>query len=399
MQLTWWHIALLLGWAGICCVWLGLLIAQFRAKSEGLLLRPVADSPPASEPPVAVVIPARNEAENIGGCLESVLSQNYGGFRVIVADDRSEDGTGAIAARIARSDDRVQVVRIDELPAGWMGKTHALWKATQHASEEWLLYIDADCRLDPPALRTAITVARSRHVQFLSLWPRQARGGFWEHLLIPLCAGIIALWYRSPQQAGRSRRPPFANGQFLLIHRDAYERIGGHEAVRTALIEDVMLAERIAALGIPAWSGAGAELFSVRMYRSLAEIVSGWTRIYVGALRSRVKLLASVAWLLLGSAWPYAALLWGLARWQAGQRGPFTAAVILLGGIHLFLMMLVSMRFWRLGRCRRIYLLAYPVSVIVVIAILLRAERVLSRGSRVRWRGTDYTISPAGTIA
>ncbi len=295
--MPWWLYPLMGAWQTICGVWLTLLIAQFAARKRGLLLDAKnAPALPATPPSLAIVIPARNEADNIEGCLNSVLAQDYPGFRVIVVDDRSEDDTAGIVRRIAAADPRVTLVSNHALPAGWMGKTHALHVGGQAAVEDWMLFVDADCRLDAPAARVAVATALQRKAGLVSLWPRQAEGGFWEHLLIPLCAGIIALWYGSADQSPTSRRRPFANGQFLLLSRDAYRRIGGHEAVREALIEDVIIAERARVAGVRAWVGSGAQLFSVRMYTSLEAILRGWSRIYVGALRSRVRLVLSILW-------------------------------------------------------------------------------------------------------
>jgi glycosyltransferase involved in cell wall biosynthesis len=397
-MLVWWQILLLLVWGGICNVWIGLLIVQVFVRRRGIFLEPQPDAPLVNEPSVAIIIPARNEAANIAECIRSVQSQSYDRLHIIVADDRSQDETAAIVADLARHDARILLVQVKELPSGWMGKSHALWQASRQVSADWLLFIDADCRLDSAAVRTAILTAQTRNVEFLSLWPRQADGGFWEHLLIPLCAGIIALWYGSPQHQTTPRRLPFANGQFLLVSRGAYDRMGGHAAVRSALIEDVILVQRAVAQGISAWAGSGARLFSVRMYTSLSEIMSGWSRIFVGALRSRVRIAISVLWLLLGSLLPYLALIWVALAAAFNRWTPFIGLIADFAAAHLLLIMLASIRFWAYGKCRRIYLFAYPLSVIMVSAILFRAERTLTGHCRVRWRDTEYELARAGMI-
>jgi chlorobactene glucosyltransferase len=258
-----------------------------------------------------------------------------------------------------------------------------------------LLFLDVDCTLRPQAIRTAIREARRRNVEFLSLWPGQATGGFWEHLLIPLCAAIIALWF------GAKRRAAFANGQFLLVASNAYERIGGHRAVRSALIEDIPLAECAALAGVQPWVGSGRELVVVRMYASLKSIVDGWARIYVGALRSSAKIFASILWLLFGSLLPYVMVLLLAALVVSPLRPAHPATLLITSSLcllHLTLLLAASWRFWGLGGCKRAYLALYPVSVLFVIAILVRAWWWLTVRRSVPWRERAYTIDARGGI-
>jgi len=384
-------------WGAVCSVWGGLILAQLRARRDGVFLRPRSPAHDAQDacPTVCVVIPARNEANALEHCLKNVLAQDYTSLSVVIADDRSEDDTASVAERIARGDWRVRVVHIDELPAGWMGKSHALWIATREVDTDWLLFLDVDCTLEPHAVRTAVGEARRRDVELLTLWPRQASGGFWEHLIIPLCAAIIALWF------GSRRRGAFANGQFLMMTRSAYERIGGHRVVRTALIEDVPLAERAHEGGVRSWVASGRDLLCVRMYDGYTAIIDGWARIYIGALRSSVKLLASILWLAVGSLTPYivAAILVAARVIDKPHLDASTFnALLALCVTHLMLMMVASVRFWGMGGCKRVYLLLYPWSVLIVMRILARSAWWLIVRRRVPWRNREYTIDRRGVI-
>jgi chlorobactene glucosyltransferase len=284
---------------------------------------------------VCIVVPARNESANLAKCLRSVLGQDYAALSVVVADDRSEDDTARVAEAFATDDPRLSVRLIKELPSGWLGKSHALWSATRDADVEWLLFLDADCTLDRSAVRTVVAEARRRDVELLTLWPRHASGGFWEHVTIPLCAGIVALWFGSQRVNEPGSRLAFANGQFLLIKREAYERIGGHRSVRSALIEDVPLAEYAKRAGVSCWVASGRDLVAVRMYSGYEAIRDGWARIYVGALRSGTKILLSVAWLLAGSLLPYVAavfLSFSVVRtWISG--GAVDMQTVIFGGL------------------------------------------------------------------
>ncbi|MFQ5412125.1 MAG: glycosyltransferase [Phycisphaerae bacterium] len=394
---------------GLCIVWTGLLIWQYRARRGGLFLsaRPYCASADCAEQmdiaTVCVVVPARNEAADLASCMTSILSQDYPALSLLLVDDRSEDETAAIAESFAHSDPRVRVERIETLPPGWMAKSHALWRAARLARSDWLLFIDVDCRLEPSAVTTVVEEARRRGVEMLSLWPRQACGGFWEHLLIPLCAGIIALWYGGIRVHDPTGGPAFANGQFLLIRREAYDRIGGHQSVRAAIIEDIPLAEQAKRFGVPRHVASGIHLFSVRMYKGYREILDGWARIYVGSLRSGTRITLGILWLLAGSWLPHLALLVLIGK-MAIQATPDAAIsdsqFVFLGltGLHLVLLYIASYRFWAMGGCPRRYLLLYPLSVFIVMRILSRAWWWLIIRGTIEWRENHYTIDHKGRI-
>ncbi len=401
-------ILLLAGWGAVCNVWLGLIVAQRRARRDGLFLEVSADNPTACSkhldtPTVCVVIAARNEAEGLAGCLQDILRQDYPKLTVLVIDDRSEDATYQIAQEFAQSDSRVRAERIDHLPPKWMGKSHALWRGTRDVHDDWLLFTDVDCKLKPHAVGRAIEEARTRDAKFLTLWPQQTAGGFWEHATIPLCGGIIALWFGSPRVNDPRRTLAFANGQFLLVERATYERIGGHETVRSAIIEDIPLAEHAKQSGVACWVASGRDLVSVRMYDHYDAIVSGWARIFVGALRSSTKIALSIIWLILGSLLPYMAAAWlAMAFYSAwATHAEISTDVMCFAALcasHLILMMIASYGFWSMGGCRQIDLIWYPLSVCVVVRILARSWWWLTIRRSIPWRNTRYTIDCRGRI-
>ncbi len=400
---------ILLGaWSTVCSVWGVLIVAQRKARRDGLFLEVSPDRDERSlsvddAPTVCVVIAARNESKGVARCLRGILSQDYPKLSVVVVDDRSKDATCDIAEEFARTDPRVSVQRVTELPPKWMGKSHALWQGTRGVCADWLLFTDVDCRLEPCAVRRAIEEAHARNVEFLTLWPAQSAGRFWEHVTIPLCGGIIALWFGAPRVNDPDSALAFANGQFLMIRRSAYERIGGHEAVRSALIEDIPLAEHAKRSGVACLVASGRDLVSVRMYDNYAAILNGWARIYVGALRSGTRIALSIAWLLIGSLLPYVVAVWLLMAFYSGRGtnagiGTDLIGVAVLCASHLILMMIASYRFWGMGGCRRIDLIWYPLSVVLVIRILARAWWWLTVRRRVCWSNTVYGIDGKAVI-
>lgn len=374
------------GWAQMCAAWAVLLWLQRRA----VMLRSDEADDSADGPTVAVVVPACNEAESIGGCIAGVLSQTGVRLRVVVVDDRSEDDTARIVAGLAERDDRISLVRVTQLSTGWLGKSHALWTATRGLEAQWLVFLDADCRLlGPRSIRAAWREAQRSGADLLTLWPRHDAGSFAEAMLIPLCAAVMALWFGGSNRPGSAA---FANGQFLMVRRAAYERVGGHGAVRDALIEDVPLAQAVRAAGYHTRAVGGRDVVAVRMYDSAAGVFRGWSRIFVGALRSPWKIALSVLWLVAGSLWPMAAGVLLGAAWMMPDDRASTALVVMTGlcAAHLLLMLAVSIGFWGMGRCDRRYLWLYPLSVVGVVVILAHAWWTLTVRRRVRWRTTDY---------
>ena len=385
------------GWSMLCGVWMALLLSQVWIRRSGRLLSPTVSPPRGDEASVCVIIPARNECETLGQTLHHVLKQDHPPLSVRVVDDRSEDGTGQIVADLAKQHSRLKHLRIDALPPGWLAKSHALWVGTRQVQAQWLLFIDADCTLEPQAVRTAIDEAERRDLDLLTLWPRHLGVGFWEHLLIPLCGGIIALWFSGATIVRSDCGAAFANGQFLLIRRAAYERIGGHRAVRTAIIEDIPLAELARSHGLRTLAAGGALIFGVRMYDGYRAVRDGWARIFAGALRSGTRLLMSVVWLAIGSLLPFIAapVLIAAAAYAPTTHNLLLTAVCLQ---HLLLVAMVSYGFWGMGGCRRVYLWLYPLSVVMVMGILLRSWWWLVVRRRIGWRDTSYVIDRRGCI-
>src|SRR5581483_729614 len=222
-------------------------------------------------PSVTVIIPARNEARNIFQCVSSLREQNYPEEKrnIIVVDDNSEDETSALASKAARSDSRIKLIQGSKLPSGWMGKPFACWQGAQLAESDWLCFIDADTTASPALLATAISTAQIRNLDMLSLEPFQVLGSFWERLIIP--AGFVLLAF---QQDVRKTNDPdnpeaVANGQFILIRRDVYRKLGGHASVRTQVTEDTALAQAVKNTGGRLALLGAEQLIQTRMYTGL----------------------------------------------------------------------------------------------------------------------------------
>jgi cellulose synthase/poly-beta-1,6-N-acetylglucosamine synthase-like glycosyltransferase len=242
---------------------------------------------------ISVVVPAYNEEVNIRDCVQSVLRSELADpskLEVWIADDESHDRTGAIAGELAAMDTRVKVVTVPPRPQDrvWRGKNWACANAAPHATGEYLLFVDADVRLEPGAIAAAIAESKAHQSDLFSCAPEMICGCFAEWLVQPIMMSILAVGFNF--EAVNNAQDPesaFAAGPFMLFKRDAYERIGGHRAIASELVEDVELARSIKRSGLRLRYILGLGLVKVRMYRSFAALWEGWTKnFYMGAQRN-----------------------------------------------------------------------------------------------------------------
>ncbi len=237
---------------------------------------------------VSIILPARNEARSLPACLGSLLSQSEPGFalglewEVIVVNDDSTDRTRAIAADAAATHPGVTVLDAPPLDlserGGFTGKTNACWAGAQAARGKWLLFTDADTVHAPGDLSRSLREAERHHVALLSYSPRQVMSGFWQRATMPLVFSELASVYPPKQVNDPGRRLAAANGQFLLVERDAYFSVGGHRAVGMNILEDVALARNIKRGPRAIRFRYAPEAVSTRMYWTTTEMMEGWTK-------------------------------------------------------------------------------------------------------------------------
>lgn len=224
---------------------------------------------PKEIPKVSILVPVRDEAENIGECLASLLRQDYPDYEVLVYEEGSKDDTKAILSGF--SDPCLQVIFGDGPPPGWLGKPWACARLAEMAKGELLLFVDADVRLAPEALVSAVAALERENIDLLSLLPRQEMPNLGAALHVALIPWSLSSFF--PLFVPKLRR--VAVGQFLLIRRAAYEKIGGHGAVRAEVLEDQALASRAAKAGLRLKLFFSGDLARCRMYRGFWEANRG----------------------------------------------------------------------------------------------------------------------------
>jgi hypothetical protein len=226
---------------------------------------------------VSVIIPARNEEASIARAVESVAAQLEIG-EVIVVNDQSTDRTGAILAELAARIPKLRVLETDALPVGWVGKNYAASIGVAAAQGEWLLFTDADTYHLPGSVRRALADAVDHDAVLVSYSPEQEMETFWERALIPFVYCRLAARFSFARVNDPAQPDAAANGQFILVLRDVYEAMGGHEAVAGEILEDVALARRVKQEGHGIYFAAPIGVARTRMYRSLAAMWQGWTK-------------------------------------------------------------------------------------------------------------------------
>jgi chlorobactene glucosyltransferase len=364
------------------------LVYQGVAILYAVQMPTLAPAPPGPAPSarVSVVIAARNEVEDLPGTLDTLLVQDYPNLEIVVVDGGSTDGSRAVIdARAPR------VRRIDEpaLPDRWVGKNWACWTGANATEGEWLLFLDADVRLHPAAVRTVVDWAEAEAADLATISPRIEMQGFWERLVIPFWTQMVLTYFRAPRVNRPHSTAAMANGQFLLIRRPAYERVGGHAAIRSYVLEDVELARRVRAAGLKLRIAHAVDLGVTRMYRNPDEMFEGLLKNVHGTEFSAARLvgfwvglfglfLLPLAVLPFGwwaDSWPLVGM--GALLWVAlfGKHVGFAHALGVPAG----------------------YGLLYPVAVVYYLRLISVS---LARGIRrrpVSWKGRSYPLlEPSG---
>mgnify|MGYP001026925686 CR=1 FL=1 len=344
-------------------------------------LRQVAPDAGPAPPRVSVIVAARNEERNIREALQSLLGLEYPDYQLIVVDDRSEDATGTILDRMAGADRRLKVIHLDTLPAGWLGKNHALWTGSRQADGEILLFTDADIVMEPTLLTRAVAYMEKNRLDHLAATPSMRMP---THLLGMFGAAFVIFFsfFARPWKARDSRsRRHIGIGAFNLVWADAYRQVGGHETIRLRPDDDVKLGKILKGAGLRQGVVYAPEFMAVEWYASLGEVFRGLEKNAFAGTDYRVSqvLLGSVL-LALGSTWPFAApfVTSGATRWL----NLATAGLILLAAAD-------SIRFHRFPAR---YALGYPLMAAMFIVILLRTMLLNLWQGGIRWRGTFYPL-------
>ena len=356
----------------------------------------------AARPPsgrVCVVVPAHNESRVIANLVRSLRAETYRDLAVVLALDRCTDDTAALAQSAIGNDDRFEIVAIEACPPDWAGKVHAVHMGltrSRHApNADYFLFADADTVFAPGCIAAALALMRERKLDFLSLLSTLTYRTWFERVVQPAATLELMRQYPLPLANATTGRRPFANGQFMLFTRVAYEDVGGHAAVKSALLEDIALARRIDACKRAAGLFLAAGLFHCTMYGDWAQFRRGWKRIYTEAADRNARRLAHSAlrarWL--GTLVP----VWMLG---AGPVGLLLVPGSPVAGWTLVALGSVALTIW-LGTLVRVAILSQapmwiaPLHIVgawLIAAVLDEAAADIRSRTPTHWGGREYDL-------
>lgn len=361
---------------------------------------------------VSILVPARNEEQRIKECLASLIAQHPPVREILLLDDRSSDATAEIARQLGFREgegERLRLLRGEELPPGWVGKNWACHQLSLAADPKstHLLFTDADTIHNSGCLRTALKFADEQHIDLLSLWPYQITVTWSEKLIIPLLYLLAMvflpfaalLWLQArPERVKQLRLTGrqlgnlgAANGQFLLFKRNAYDAIGGHEALKDHLVEDVAFGRRVASMtgeGMRLCNADGGELLHCRMYSNFAEVWEGFSK-NIRPVFENSPMAFLIFGSLLGGLFLLPFLLLFLTPFYPQIRMPDLIALSLIFLIRF----LLTLRF----RTSCLGMIAHPIGIFIALLIGLNSWR-LCLGGGVTWKGRKYSVTTPSSV-
>jgi cellulose synthase/poly-beta-1,6-N-acetylglucosamine synthase-like glycosyltransferase len=380
----------------LATVALVLIVRILRADREVPRVRDGDRMPPATGL-LSIVIPAHNEARVIAESVRGLRRQTRRNFEAIYVLDRCTDQTRELLVAAAEGDPRVRFIENAHCPDDWAGKCNACRVGAREAKGEWLLFTDADCRFAPDMLDAMLAIAQSRDTALLSALGRLTFQHRFERLLQPVAAAVLLRIFPLDKANREHRRWPFANGQFLLFRREAYEAFGGHELVKNDLLEDLAFARAIHASGGRLGVVDATRRMEVAMYESAKAMRAGWTRIYIESCGRRPKRLvfAAVELCIVSVALPLAALgavVLGTVGAFGGRDGSVLVAAA--GLIALALGFATVALLHQRQRAPLLGAFAHPFAAVQVVRWLFDGSRMLRHRVPVRWGGREYVLEP-----
>ena len=342
------------------------------------------DRSPESQPRLTVIVPARNEEMAVESCVRSLLAQDYPGLHIIAVNDRSTDATGALLARLATEfPDRMTALHVTELPAGWLGKTHAMALAARHAQAvnqpDWLLFTDADVLFTPQILRRSLALAEMQQADHFVTLPTPIIQSVPEGVLLGFLQ-VIGIWgTRLWRVADPRTRDAVGIGAFNMVRTSAYQRIGGFESLRLEILEDLTLARRIKQTGLRQRVAFAPGAVRVHWAAGATGVINTMTKNLFAVFHFRLWLLVlACLWIGAFCISPFAGVFW------TATRLPSLLAILAIASLYSSA--------GRVSRIGAAYAVACPFAAALFLYSILRSAVITLRQGGVRWRGTFYSL-------
>jgi len=348
----------------------------------------------SGNPRVSIIVPARNEERDIEQSLNWLLGLDYDNYDVIAVNDRSTDQTGEIMERVAQDQNPhfsqrtremghpvLKVIHHQELPAGWLGKTHAMWTAANEARGEWLLFTDADVLFQADSVRRALVYAEAEKADHVVLFPRMIMKTPGEYMMIAFFQTMFVFGHRPWKVADPKSRDHMGVGAFNLIRRSTYEAIGTYEALRMEVLDDMKLGKVVKNAGFAQRNVFGGDLISIRWANGAMGVVNNLTKNFFAVLSFQwPRTLISAFGLAFLNLMPFLGV-WLAHGWE---RLPYAVALGSMFSIYLGMS-------WRSG-VPAYYFLLHPVSTALFVYTLMRSMFHTLWNDGIVWRGTRYPL-------
>jgi Glycosyl transferase family 2 len=376
------HVAALALFASIASFWVfhGLRVAYGALRLPWI--KNFAPLPDNDCPSISLIFAARDEEEKLPAALATLAQLDYPRLEIIPVDDRSQDSTPQILEEFARAESRARIVHVETLPSGWLGKPHALQKAYEVSTGDWLLFTDADVRFAPDVLRRAVNLAKQKNADHLTLFGDVEMHGFWETTLLTFF-GMAFHLSTDPSRLNNSNSWSYVGiGAFQLLKRSTYQAVGTHQRLAMEVVDDMKLGKIVKQAGFRSTVGLAQDAVTIRWHAGLGNLVRGVTKNFFAALGYNVPLVlaATITMLLLNVA-PFVALFAA-----HGWIRVFAAiAVAIAIGFHVGVNIVM--------RVSPLYALTHPIGALLFCYMLLRSTAVTLWQGGVTWRGTFYPLS------
>lgn len=383
--------------AAVLIVWAAraprILRAYMKAPRVGGLGLPLSSAPEM----VSIIVPAKNEENNIEACIQSLLLQDYPAFEIIIVNDNSADSTEDIIRRLGARpvydsatgqpdfSSKLRYLNCPCPPQGWTGKNHALHHAIPYARGRWLLFTDADTRHERSSISATMNYALVNNISLLTLLPRCITGSAKEHIIQPAAMSFTGLWFPIDHVNAPGKNVYFGNGQYLLVERKLYDELGGHNGVRAEFLEDFALFKKAKENGYAAACAVAPEVFGTRMYDSMRGMWKGWRRIYLHAFKSNPLLIMRKA---LG-VFTFAVLPFALfAALICGAGCPGETPVYLwsIAALTVGIMLFTTYYAYGIIKAKKAFCVFFPFASFFIFLLLLDALKMSVTGQKTLWR-------------
>jgi hypothetical protein len=332
-------------------------------------------------PRISLLFAARDEEEKLPGALATLAQLDYPELEIIGVDDRSEEATGRILDEFAASHPRFRAIHVKELPAGWLGKPHALQQGYEASSGEWLLFTDADVRFKVDVLRRAMTMATERKLDHLTLFGDVEMVGFWEKVVVTFF-GMAFHMATAPSEVINPQSGAYVGvGAFQLLKRSAYEEAGTHRRLAMEVVDDMKLGKIVKQAGFRSAVGIAQDSVVVRWHAGARNLINGVTKnFFAGSGFSVARVALAIVGLFLMNVLPFAGLVFGHG-W-----------VIILAGICVVIVLCLHAGVDLVMRVSPLYCFTTPIGAVLFSYMLLRSTVYTLKQGGIIWRGTFYPL-------